>query len=120
MYKLNVLNNKSKMDVAILMYKATVGPHLERTFPIWCMASNKSKKKAEQINRAALLKVTGAMNLTPTSALKIVTHIQPLSIRLEKVLASFYIKLLQLQDNHLLKLVRHRRSEFQSMFRSHV
>ena len=106
-YKLNILNNNSKLDVALLMYKAMVRPHLERTYPIWCIASNKAKTKVEQVNRIALLKATGAMNSTSTAALEVISHTLPLRVRLEEVLASFYVKLQQLpEDNHLLKLVK--------------
>ena len=109
---MNMLNDNSRIDVAILMYKAMVRSQLERTYPIWCTANARCMDKVTRIHRLALLKATGAMQSTSTAALEIVTHTLPIAIRLDEVLQIFYIKLLQKDtQDPLLNLIITRHSQ---------
>jgi len=111
-YKMNMLNDNSRIDVAILMYKAMVRAQLERTYPIWCTAQAKLMDKVTRIHRLALLKATGAMSSTSTAALEIITHTLPIAIRLDEVLQIFYIKLLQKDSQDpLLKIISTRQAQ---------
>ncbi len=109
---MNMLNDNSRIDVAIFMYEAMVRSQLERTYPIWCTAKASCMDKVTRIHRLALLKATGAMQSTSTAALEIVTHTLPIAIRLDEVLQIFYIKLLQKDtQDPLLNLIITRHSQ---------
>ena len=54
---------------------------------------------------SALLKASGCLNLTPTSALEVLTNVLPIRLRLQELLCYEYIRLPRKEDNNPIRAV---------------
>ena len=61
--------------------------------------------KIDRIQRTALLKASGCLNSTPTSALEVLTNVLPIRLRLQELLCYEYIRLLRKEDNNPIRAI---------------
>jgi ribonuclease HI len=92
------------IEMALHLYKCLVRTHLERMYPIWCQAKN-AIPRVEKIQRQALLRATGAFVSVPSSALEVISKIQPLRLRLQEVLIMNYTKIYSMKGDDPLKVL---------------
>ena len=97
------INMRVDLDIdptySIILYKSLVRPHLEYAYPVWASVKEKDLIKIDRIQRTALLKASGCLNPTPTSALEVLTNVLPIRLRLQELLCYEYIRLLRKEDH---------------------
>ena len=77
---------------SIILYKSLVRPHLEYAYSVWASVNKKDLIKIDRVQRTALLKASGCLNSTPTSALDVLTNVLPISLRLQELLCYEYVR----------------------------
>ena len=87
----NGLNTRN----CITLYKALVRPHLEYAFPVWAEAKEQDLVKIDRIQRMTLLRATGCLNSTPTTALEVITNVVLIRLRLQEIVATENIRFLR-------------------------
>ena len=90
---------------SIILYESLVRPHLEYAYPVWASVKEKDVIKIDRIQRTALLKASGCLNSSPTSALEVLTNVLPIRLRLQELLSYEYIRLLRKEDNNLIRAI---------------
>jgi len=94
-----------RADTAITLFKTYIRPHLEYGFGAWCTVNHTAIAKLERAHRISLLKVTGCLSCTPTSALEVLTHTLPLKLRLNEIICTEYLRVLQKPSDHPLRVM---------------
>lgn len=101
--KVTPIYNATTVEASLHLYRTLVRPHLERTFPIWCSASQTAKNKVDRVQRQALLRASGAFVSTPTTVLEVITHTPPIRLRLDDVLLLEFARINKLSADHPLR-----------------
>ena len=86
------------------LYRSYVRPHMEFAAPVWASSSNKVDIiPLEQVQRLCLLRITGCLRSTATSAMEVITGIPPLRLRIDEVCMQELVRIAAKPNHHRLK-----------------
>ena len=72
---------------------------------MWAEAKEQDLVKIDRIQRMALLRATGCLNSTPTTALEVITNVVLIHLRLQEIVATENIRFLRKNDNNPIRAI---------------
>ncbi len=90
-------------ELGLKIYKSHIRPHLEYAYPAWCGITSGAMQKLDRAHRICLLRITGCLNSTSTTAMEILTNTLPIQLRLKECLCQEFVRLHRKAENHPIK-----------------